>query len=146
MCFHLSREGWLFIKIFIMQITNTQLQRYNMQLTFLNEMHYYRTWNEYIKNLRHLNGGVFEKMSWDKYFFCSSCNSYKPSQGFVKLCPQMARIRLFKIWVFPGLFLDLFFPFSWYMVKSQLTNFTMVNYERKQARRRKGVKCSITHY
>ena len=39
-----------------------------------------------------------------------------------------------------------FFPFSWYIGRLQLINFTMVNDDRKQERRRKSIYRSIKHY
>ena len=38
------------------------------------------------------------------------------------------------------------FPFSWYIVRLQLINFTTVNDDRKQERRRKSMHRSITRY
>ena len=38
----------------------------------------------------------------------------------------------------------LMFPFSWYIVRFQLVNFTMVYYNRKQERRRNSMRRSIT--
>ena len=51
-----------------------------------------------------------------------------------------------KIWAFPGIFSDLFFPFSWYIVRLQLINFTLANDDRKQEGRRKSMHRSITYY
>ena len=50
----------------------------------------------------------------------------------------------FLIWAFPSLFLDLFF--SWYTIRLQSINFTMVIDDRKQERRRKSMHRSITRY
>ena len=41
---------------------------------------------------------------------------------------------------------SIFFLFYWYIVILQLINFTMVNEDRKQERRRKSIHCSITCY
>ena len=45
-----------------------------------------------------------------------------------------------------SVFLDLFFPFSWHKVRLELINFTMVNYDEKQGRRRKNMHRFITRY
>ena len=50
------------------------------------------------------------------------------------------------IWAFTGLFLDLFFPLSWYIVGLQLINFTIVNADRKQERRRSSMLYSFKCY
>ena len=56
------------------------------------------------------------------------------------------RIDSFLLWAFPGLFWGLIFPFSWYIVRLQLTNFTMVNYVWKLERSRKSMHQSITRH
>ena len=60
------------------------------------------------------------------------------------MCPRLTKALI--IWAFPGLFWDLFFPFSWYIVSIKLINLTVGSDDRKQEIGRNSRLHSITHY